>query len=140
MTAKRVTIYVGEPLQRALDATIRGDDGSRSGRINTVAERYMEIVARSTPAMTESDWSAVVDANTSTVLDTNGVRCLHFNVEDGPELGPKWGVDVAALAAKIEAMPFVEKACIAEVIERFWSCASNVPRVEALVAAGARIA
>jgi hypothetical protein len=52
-----------------------------------------------------------------------GVRLIWANVEDGidlEQLDKKWGIDGAALVAKLKALNFIQSAALADAVERFW--------------------
>lgn len=134
----KMSLYAGPPIQALL-----ADDENRSGRLNTVAERYAAIVAAHTPTMTEAEWSACCDALNGHYMDAGdglmGVRYAWASVEDCAGLGDKWGVDQSALVARLRALPLAEAVALAEVVQRFWR-RTDLPTREALEAAGARIA
>ena len=132
----RFTIYAGPTLSAALEG-----HENRSGRINEIAARYLETVARHTPEMSEGDWCVLCDVLNGTILDEQMVRMLWAEIEDAhrhDRIGEKWGTDALALSVELKALPFVELVAIAEVVERFWQHA-DLPTAEALAKAGARI-
>lgn len=136
----KLSIYAGEPIQQALD----GHD-NRSGRLNTVAERYLDVVRRDCPALTEQEWCAVCDALNGHWWEGGdggvGVRMAWASVSDADRLdglGAKWGVDAQALAARMQCMSAGEQVALAEVVERFWQHC-ELPAAEALAKAGARL-
>ena len=119
MTARRITIYVGEPVAALL--THVGEGASVSGRLNTVAERYAEVVRRSAPALSTAQWSALADALNGTVLGVVEIRHMADEVRDCDGLGRKWGVDQAGLADAVDALTFAGRLAGAEIVERFWA-------------------
>lgn len=136
----RITIYAGEPIQQLLDG-----HENRSGRLNTVAERYLDIVRQDCPALTEAEWCAVCDALNGHWMEGGdggvGVRMAWASVADADRLdglGAKWGVDAHALAARMQRMSAGEQVALAEVVERFWQHC-ELSATEALAKAGARI-
>ena len=133
----KISIYAGPPIKSLL-----ADDDNRSGRLNTVAERYSAIVAAHTPAMTEAEWCACCDALNGHYMDAGdglmGVRYAWASVEDCEGLGDKWGVDQSALVARLRALPLADAVALAEVVQRFWR-RTDLPMSEALAAAGARV-
>ena len=138
MADNKFSIYAGPPIQAAL-AHLQ-DGASRSGRLNTIAERYLEIVKRSTPALALGEWYALVDNLNGTLLaEVLTVRGIALNVADEPELADKWGIDHAALVRRLSGMAFPELVAIAEVVERFWNGDYTAPEREALAKAGAKI-
>jgi len=135
----KLSIYAGEPIQQVLDG-----HENRSGRLNTVAERYLDVVRRDCPALTQAEWCAVCDALNGYWMEgagNLGVRMAWAEVADADRLnglGAKWGVDAPALAARMQRMSAGEQVALAEVVERFWQhCA--LPAGEALAKAGARL-
>lgn len=135
----KLSIYAGAPIQRALDGY-----ENRSGRLNTVAERYLDIIARDCPALTEAEWCAVCDGLNGYWMEGGanlGVRMAWAEVADADRLtglGAKWGVDALALAEHMQCMSAGAQAALAEVVERFWQ-RPELPAAEALAQAGARI-
>lgn len=133
----KISIYAGEPIQRVLD----GFD-NRSGRLNTVAERYLDIIRRDCPALTEAEWCALCDAlNGYMASDGSAVRMAWAEIADAgliDGIGEKWEVDAQALAQRMRLMTAAEQTAIVEVTEAFWRH-SDLPRRQALKLAGARI-
>ncbi len=135
----KISIYAGPPIQ----SVMVGYEDNRSGRLNTVAERYQAIVAAHTPTMSEAEWCAVCDALNGHYVEAGdgltGIRYAWACVEDCDGLGDKWGIDQAALVARLRAMPLADLVAMAEVVQRFWQ-RTDLPAREALERAGARIA
>lgn len=133
--AIRATIYIPEEIRRLLG----GDTGS--ARINGVVSRYGRIVAEAQPALTTSQWLAVLDAcNGLALLDDAGpdmTSYLWAEIADTPGLGAKWDIDQAQLVATVRALPYVSRVAMAEAARAFWS-ASDLPTDAALQAAGIR--
>ncbi|WP_287995356.1 hypothetical protein [Acidiphilium sp.] len=111
--------------------------------------RYRAMIDEAAPALRESEWALLCDALNGCVLtadhaDTDPARHLAQSVADSePDgLGEKWGVDVAALAARIERMPYAARCAIVETVGRFWRQAgsSMSPIGEQIRAAGAKVA
>jgi len=141
--ASRTTIYLPDAVEEVL-----GPDQAegRSGRITTILLRYREMVASSTPALTEAEWCAVCDALNGTILDARAgadpLRLLWAEIADADRLdglGAKWGIDAPALVTRLQEMGYPELVAVAEVVARFWS-RTDLPRLEALRQAGARLA
>lgn len=137
-TGQRLSVYAGEPVRRVL----AGHGGNRSARLNTVADRYLQIVARDGPQWTRAEWSAVCDAlNGCWLADEAGIRLIWAEVADADRLnglGGKWDVDASALARQIRAMPHGQRVALAEIVERFWTYCGRETE-DALRLAGARI-
>lgn len=121
----RTTIYLGEPLKRLLDAAGREN---RSGRINTMAECYAEIVADELKRLdlSRGEWCAIADANNGGWGPFAGqgladAQLAWANVADADEnLGEKWGIDHDALIVKLRAMSAAQRIAVYEVVSRFW--------------------
>ncbi|HCZ49108.1 MAG TPA: hypothetical protein DCZ11_08895 [Gammaproteobacteria bacterium] len=135
----RITIYAGPPLQQVL----AGNEG-RSARLNTVAERYLDVVRRDCPGLTEAEWCAICDALNGYWMEgceNIGVRTAWAEIADADRLnglGEKWGVDAQALAARMRDMTAGAQVALAEVVERFWQ-RPELPAAEALAQAGASV-
>jgi hypothetical protein len=136
--AKKLSIYPGEPLARALAAT--GDDaedGNRSGRVNTVAARYLMVVAAELRRLdlSRAEWCAIVDALNGSWLDETSIPFIGAEIADAVGLGEKWGVDQQALSARLMGLSTAAQVTVVEVAERFWAH-SALPTDAALAAAG----
>lgn len=116
----RATIYIGEPLNRALEGY-----ENRSERLNTIADRYLACVKAHTPELSQSEWLAVCDALNGVWLREAGyLRSVWAEIADADRLdglGDKWDIDAQALAERIRDMPIVQVVALIEVVERFWS-------------------
>jgi hypothetical protein len=137
---ERISIYAGPPILAALNAS--GDTDNRSGRLNTVCERYMVMVADELAriALTKNEWMAILDANNG--IEPGAVpghasmtAMVWANVHDSRELSDKWEIDQPALVKKLQAMPRAALIAIMEVCDRFWSRAEE-PTDAVLTAAG----
>ena len=111
--------------------------------------RYRALLDEAAPALREPEWALLCDALNGCVLtadhaDTDPARHLAQSVADSEAdgLGGKWGVDVAALAARIERMPYAARCAIVETVARFWRQAGRSidPIGEQIRAAGAKVA
>lgn len=132
---EKLSVYAGEPLALVLV----GHDENRSGRINTVCDRYLAVVAAHCPKMSEDEWMAACDAlNGACLRDDASIRFVWAEIADCAGLGEKWSIDQFALAQRLRAMPLAEKVALIEVVERFWSRCDLDSR-EALKLAGAQI-
>ena len=130
---RRISVYVGDPIEQAL-ACLAGDDGeNRSARLNSVCARYLAMVTDELRRLdlTRNEWCAIMDANNGMILSGLAgtpqelmVSMLWANVHDTPELGQKWRIDQAELVRRLHSMPKSTLIVIAEVVERFWSRAS----------------
>jgi hypothetical protein len=137
---KRITIYTAPPLEAALNALGAGYRESRSGRIATIAERYMAMVADELDRLdlTRAEWLAILDANNGVAIyvgDSLPASMIWANVADTRGLGAKWGVDQDALVKRLRALPRSTLIAIVEACDRFWS-RSTEPTEQALAAAG----
>ncbi|MGH2367596.1 MAG: hypothetical protein ACRDI2_05300 [Chloroflexota bacterium] len=117
----KLSIYAGPPLAQAVDGW-----ENRSGRLNRIAERYLDIVQRECPVLTEAEWCAVCDALNGYWMeggDNLGVRLMWAEIDDADRLnglGVKWSIDAQALATRVQEMRVAEQVAVAEVVERFW--------------------
>lgn len=137
--ADRIAVYAGPPISAALAAV---DGNGASNRLNSVAERYMSMVADelSRIEFTHEEWCAIMDANNGVQVfigDPVGSSMVWMNVHDAPELGEKWNVDQAALVQRLRALPRSTLTAIVEARDRFWS-KPDLPNDAALAAAGVR--
>jgi hypothetical protein len=117
---------------------------NRSGRLNTVCERYRAMVADELARLdlSKGEWCAIMDANNGVEQYIGGAAqfpsMLWANVHDsGSQLGEKWGIDETWLVAKLQQMPKSTLIAIQEVCDRFWSH-TDEPTEKALTTAGVR--
>ncbi len=111
--------------------------------------RYRAILDAALPALTENEWALLCDILNGSALtaghaDTDPARTLAHTVIDSGEdgAGDKWGVDLDALAARLDALDYPAQCAIIETVARFWHQAgtSLAPIGQQLAAAGARAA
>lgn len=124
------TIYFSEAALVAVAPDERGIEGmsGRVGFLLTVAEA---IGRDACPAMSQSEWLALADANNGATVDYSGgfehpISGVTLNLADAaPELDGKWGVDCVEIAQKIRAMPLAQQFAVFEVVRRFWRTPSE---------------
>lgn len=111
--------------------------------------RYRAILAAAMPALSVGEWALLCDALNGSVrsadhADTDPARGLAQSVADSGAdgLAEKWGVDLAALAARLAALPYAGQCAVIETVSRFWSHAGSqlAPIADQLAAAGAKVA
>lgn len=139
MAAAKKSVYLADST-----LAVVGDDDSLSRRINTIVQRYGEIVADAMPTLTLSEWCLVADALGEALAAVEGtypVRHLWSEIIEADRrrgLGEKWNTNAGALAERIRDMSTAERAAILEVVSRVQICDEGNP-AEMLIAAGARI-
>jgi hypothetical protein len=139
----KFSIYAGAPLIAALDAIGERYEENRSGRINTVAERYMAMVADLIGRLnlSHAEWCAILDANNGVQVYIGAIEfpsMIWANVHDTPGLGEKWAIDQADLVQRLQALPRSSLIAVQEVADRFWSRAEK-PTRQALKEAGINV-
>lgn len=103
------------------------DSESFSGRVGFLIQAANAIAEESCPALLESEWLALADANKGTAhtfeLGAASVisGMLHNLFDSADELDGKWGVDCLSLARRLGAMSFAERFAVFEIVRRFWS-------------------
>jgi hypothetical protein len=129
--ADRIHVYLGEPLRRLLDARATEEAGyTASSLVNTVADRYQEMVRRSMPALSEREWMACADALNGVWLSSDAggasltLATVWAEIADADRLnglGEKWGIDAQALARRLREAPYAEVVAVVDVVETLWS-------------------
>lgn len=123
------------------------DESSFSGRLNYTVEVAAAIVRELCPMLPEAQWMALVAALNGHVPNyQRGWRAVLESAwasvaDSGQELDEAWGIDCAALALHMSALPVAQQWAALEVVRRYWASeceGSNV--MIGLRAAGARIA
>jgi hypothetical protein len=141
--AERFSIYAGPPMIDAIKDLGSHYEENRSGRLNTVCERYRAMVADELARLdlSKNEWCAIMDANNGVEQYIGAAQFpsgLWANVHDsGSQLGEKWGIDQPRLVAKLQQMPKSTLIAIQEVCDRFWSHTDRHTD-EALATAGVR--
>lgn len=142
--AKKTTIYLSDPLLQAVGPCGEESGGpSLSGRLATIAERYLEIVRRARPELTRAEWCVILDANNGHFegLGSAGLGSLMWaNVADAANdgIGQQWGLSadqVRDLAWRLQSLPHASLVSICEAAEQFWLRAS-LPTDQAMTEAG----
>lgn len=148
---RKLSIYVGSGIQAAFAAIIENDEltgFNRSGRLNSIAERYMTMIDAAMPKLAAAEWLAIFDANITT--ESPATAHAHANLWDYPytELGKKWDIDARELVSRLEDLPLASRLAVAEVIDRWWGGAHRLAEPDlsghgntrkALLRAGAKI-
>ena len=111
--------------------------------------RYREIERQSMPVLSEAEWSLICDALSGIWLAAESARMdparfLDREISDcqADGAGEKWRVDVPALVAKMERLPYAARCAVMEVVARYW----RSPRLKELdtrsllIECGARVA
>jgi len=122
---KRRNIYIGPALGQLIDE--RAGDGARSvsGVINACADRYLETVRRHIPDLAAEEWMLIFDALSGVWAGNTislAIQSLPLGISDAltlDGLADKWGVDGAALLARLESMGWCERLAVIDTAERF---------------------
>ena len=143
--AKRTSIYLPVHTQAVLKSY---GEGSTSGTITGLIDRYQTITADAMPSLTEAEWSLICDAlnGCGVWISTGGpdpFLMLWAEIYDSEQdgLGEKWGVDVQALARRLRELPLAGRAAVWDVAARFWAHPKldKLETREILLAVGAKI-
>jgi hypothetical protein len=141
----KVNIYIGPPIEQALACLGGGYADNRSGRLNTVCERYLVMVRDELSRINFSrgEWCAILDANNGVEANTGAgeinATMLWANVADSDGLGQKWHIDQDALVNRMRCLSKSAAVTVLEICDRFWS-RSDLATDEALAKAGVTIA
>ena len=121
--SKRTTIYLSPPLADALDGI---PSGGQSRRLGDIAERFGEIVrrARIRQRFPEAELNALRDCCNGTLFQPaqliDGAVLANFEDSLIDGLAEKWGIDAAAVTAKLAGLSFADQVALVEDIEAFW--------------------
>lgn len=136
MPVDKFPLSLQSDLVAEIDA--RNDEGNRSGTIAQMLERYLALLAHARRELRET----LSDAETGLILDTlNGTALfdarspmsIPLEIHDSIVLNradEKWGIDGAALKAKVNAMSPAELYAIADMAGRWWKRVSDDESVE----------
>lgn len=120
--SKRTTIHRSARLDEAIGAS----PASVSGRLSTLADRYLEILRRTRVArrFSEAELNALRDCCNGTWFEPAQLidGAILANLEDSEIDGlyEKWAIDGAALAAKLRELSFADQVALVEEIEQWW--------------------
>lgn len=141
MALRKINISVGADLERYL-ATRTTTGSNVSGAINTMAQRYGEIVQRTLPQLTTNEWLLLFDTlHAESSPDYAGVFSIPGLVGfaiSHQAAAEKWSVSGPDLLQRLEAMSLCELYAILDAGGRFWlqEGGSNAERVLRTVGPG----
>ena len=131
----RTSLYIGQALRGLLDSHPEGAGlWSRSGLLNTVAARYVEIARRHMPTLTLAEWCAVMDAlnglwtQASSRSEAGLITGAWADVYDADRLdglGAKWHCDAKGLAERIRDYDYATTVALVDAVERWWARAPH---------------
>jgi len=144
--ASTKSIYISDAAE-AVIGTIR-DDGTLSGRINSIIVRYGAITEKECPELTVNEWLLLCDILNSTWRECENPR---FDVaprlwvevlESEPDgMAEKWSVDLENLAQRLRSTSYAGQCAVIEIVNRWWSHGNRAidDTTQALKDCGARI-
>ena len=142
--SKKTTIYIPDKIEKLINAF---GEGSLSGALATITERYDKITREAIPGMSEAEWSCVCDClnGCGVWLSAGGpdpAAMIWAEVSDSEPDGmeEKWGVDCKELSAKLQALSLVGRIAVWDVAARFWA-SPNLNKIsthDLLIEAGVR--
>lgn len=123
--SRKASIYKGDTLLKLEQDLLSHCDDKITRVVNTICDRYSEMIAHYTPALTENEWLALCDVLNGYMTDDikQAARGLHWSLSDGISmdgLGEKWDID-ATFCEYIKDAEFAEKIAIIHVCQVFWS-------------------
>ncbi|MCP5458759.1 MAG: hypothetical protein H6971_03890 [Gammaproteobacteria bacterium] len=139
---KKYGIYAGPPLLRLIQERTHAQC-SPTRVVNTVADRYQEIVQRSRPLLTLAEWAWIIAALHHRPTDDGApaLAGLWADIQDTLEETGESAVDVPTLVGKLRNLSYPETVAVVDVVERFRPYQSQpIPLQDALAALGVRIA
>lgn len=113
-------------LKNAIGPIPADDRITISGRVNTIGDRYQEILRRTQieKRLSDTEWNLVRDSlNGVAHQPASQIRHLWHGIEDSIQLdglAEKWEVDGDALLEKLRDLSFVEEVAVVEAVERWW--------------------
>lgn len=120
--SSRTTIYISEPLLKAIGAS----PDSISGRLATIGDRYTEIMRRQRveTKFSEPELNALRDCCNGTLFQPaqliDGAILADFTDSAADGLYEKWEIDGKATAKKLAALTYTEQVALVEAIEQWW--------------------
>jgi len=104
--------------------TVQLDVSGLIERINTICERYADIVSSDYAEFTLEEWCAICDSLNGVIIgsaDTDvDVYDAIMDAEQDRELGRRWDVDAMALATRLTELSSAQFYSALEVVSRFW--------------------
>jgi hypothetical protein len=86
-------------------------------------ERYYALLTASLPKFSQSEAMLIADALNGSLNEVHSMRLLWASIQEAIEydgLDQKWGVDGAALVARLRALSLAEVYAVTDAIERAW--------------------
>jgi hypothetical protein len=133
----RTTIFRSQ----RFNAAIGTNPPSVSGRLTTIADRYLEILrrARIEQRFSESEMNALRDCcngcngmvfEPAVLID--GAILANFRDAALDSLSEKWGIDGESVAQKLASLSYPEQIALVESIEQWWraQCPDGPTNVE----------
>ena len=104
--------------------TVHLDVSGLLGRINTICERYADIVSSDYAEFTLEEWCAICDSLNGVIIGSADtamdVYDAIMDAEHDRDLGRRWDVDAMALATRLTELPFAQFYSALEVVSSFW--------------------
>lgn len=127
MNSRKKSIWVGEALERVFAGRLdeEGIGANTSTIINYVADRYLEMVRRSMPALSQNEWMLIFDSLNGVMLSDSAqsIAGLWGGIDDSIQLDgldKKWDVDGPALVERLRSLSYPAQVAIADTAERYW--------------------
>jgi hypothetical protein len=144
--SKKTTIYISDSTEAILT---QYGEGSLSGTISTLVERYNRITADSIPEFTENEWCLIADClngcgvwvGANSGIDQAPMLWAEIMDSAGDGIGEKWGVSPVELGKRLRTLPLVSRIAAWDVAARFWASPklNDISTRDLLVESGARI-
>jgi hypothetical protein len=138
MSAGRHRLSLSVTLTPTAIAAIKSRSGGERGRYGLhsdsaalcrMAERYDHLITQATPHVELAEWRLICDAlNGTAMLDAWSPNYVTMEIADHCRLngaGETWGVDGAALVARLNTMTMVERFAVVDVADRFWAAVAR---------------
>lgn len=126
MAVEKITISLTPDFLKEIES--RKNDLPRSTAMERDLERLYtlyHITKQELKALfTEKELCVLIDTGNSTMYDVRSTRMLEHSIQDAFEyegLAEKWGVHAPSMVEKISRLTILEKMCLVDFVERFWT-------------------
>lgn len=123
-TSKQISFRVDPDLAKKIEdrAGYPNTQMSPHTAVRAALRRYLEILNRSLPDLSEEEWNVIFDIYNGAITEPWAMSIVYANVEDTPEeVFERHGADKETMVEKARGWSIAEGAAVVDMAEQFWS-------------------
>jgi hypothetical protein len=123
-TSKQISFRVRPDLAEKIEDRTGAPSTQQSPHtaVRAALRRYIEILSRSLPDLSEEEWTVIFDIYNGTITEPWALSIAYANVEDTPEeVFERHGADKQTLVEKARGWTVAEAAAVVDMAEQYWS-------------------